>query len=300
MQFICRISFALVFASMSIGCGGKNTAVLLKMTNATPEALMASYDQMNALTASTPTRPGYLGMKVTSIYLGTTMSDGHVPSAATLWFHPDCLVPSGQGDGSTTLDGKKEAHIARCGIEKGGTASNTEHSTVDHQVMTYVDFARPTDEVNAQLAAQALSIKPGTYSYVGIAMSDPGNTAEGAQEDEDGEQTIGSVPSVKFWHSDMGGSLDATTKKPSLDSSARYKAQNIWYSAITPITIAEGDQVEFTISYDLSAAYWNGDDCSDIPIGVTGGYCHDTEINNKRHFIVLPTMTVTVEKKALQ
>jgi len=171
---------------------------------------------------------------------------------------------------------------------------------VDHQVQTYIDLARPTAEVNAQLAAQALKVRPGTYKYVGIAMADPRNTGTGDQTDEDGAQTLGQVPSVKLWHSSMGGALDATTKKPTLENSFRYKASQMWYSEITPITINEGDQVEFTLNYDLSNAYWNGDSCSDLPSGVTSYSQCSSSINGKVHFIVLPSMTVTVEKKELQ
>lgn len=284
--FVLGSAVALVLVN---GCGGGSDASgLLRVDNGTSSSRLSGR-------ASTPTAPGYLGMKITAIYLGSTVTDGHVPSEATLWFHPDCLVPAGEGDGSKTQDGTQEAHIARCGIEKGGTASNTEHSTVDHQVRTYIDLARPTSEVNAQLAAQALTIRPGTYSYVGIAMSDPGNTGEGEQQDEDGVQTLGQVPSVKFWAGPMGGALDSNNKPP-LGSSVRYKATQMWYSAITPVTVAAGDQLEFTLHYDLSQAYWNGNSCTDYPSGVTGGYCHTTQINGINHFIKLPEMTVTVQK----
>lgn len=278
---------ALIF--IGSGCGGGANGTV-KMENKTAQGLTL---QSHALTASARSAPGYLGMKIIAIYLGSTKTDGHVPSETTLWFHPDCLVPAGEGDGSKSASGK-EAHIARCGIEKGGTASNTEKSWVDHQVKSYINLARSTADVNAQLAAEALEIRPGTYKYVAVAMADPGNAAEGAQEDEDGVQTLGQVPSVKFWHSDMGGAL--SNGKPPLEYSARYKSTKVWVSDLAePLVVEAGDKVEFTLSYDLSQAYWNGASCADH-LDQTDYSCSQTPINEKSHFIQLPTLQVSVTK----
>lgn len=128
--------------------------------------------------------------------------------------------------------------IMHCDISAGVAEDS---APMDKIISSYFDFALPTEQVNAALNAQNRAVTPGTYKYARIEFC---------------KYNTGMVDNVKW------GSASVT---PAEEYRAGACTAN---SAVfdPPLTIADGDTVTVTLSYNLTGVVESstalGDNCA--------------------------------------
>ncbi len=286
---------SLLIAVMSVAmtsCGlfeDEFGAAKVEMENGTAASLTAAVSE-NGLTYSAPT---HLGVKLIAVYLSKDVrADGFGPNDNTIYIHPECLVPEGEGDGTKSVTSNKEAHIGRCDVEDGGISSNTEKDKIDLIAKNYLDLSASSESVNDEIAAQGFQVKLDTYRYVTITSGGGGGgQGVGEQVDSDGmTYPAGSMPTVKFWHDGMGGTASdmsgAVKFRHSFGAMAKFP---------DTLEVTEGSKVVVKVSYDLSKAYATGD-ASAVSESTKATFDNCTTVGEKIHCIKIPDMTATVEK----
>ncbi|MBM4381168.1 MAG: hypothetical protein FJ086_17990 [Deltaproteobacteria bacterium] len=142
----------------------------------------------------------------------------------------------------------------------------------------FFDLARPTAEVNAALNSQAAGAEAGTYRYIKIALL--------------GQQQGGNNTYVNTrW-------ADDTSSTPEQQYAS---IQTEWGAPFTtPLTIAAGDAILATLSYDLAAAVYRDSDAQEKVAGqglAQPGRADDCAgTGGSRICIEFPALTATAVK----
>jgi hypothetical protein len=223
-----RISSLLV-ATLAAGC---QTGATVKMSFENRSA------RGQALTLSSGGQtPTVFGIRMVVAYLAEDQDAdmNNVGNVGRIWVNPVC-----------------DPELRHCGIGAGAGAN---------RVTDYFDLALPSDEVNARLNAQGLTVEPGTYRLLRLDLAGP----QGAQDRD--------VPNMRYG---MAGGAPSEVRR-----------DNVYVVKLDPPLVLEsGDTVTMSLGYDIRDSYF-GDPALDEghpPEGTThqNWYCGDRASNPAR------------------
>jgi hypothetical protein len=189
-------------------CGGSATA-RLKLHDAT-QAKAAKVGAGPRAAA----RPSEVGYRMTAVYVAEEIdpaTGNNVGMTSMIWLAPEC------GDEIETCKPAGEAGPGP-------------------RVSTYFDFARGTDQVNAQLNSQDRPVTPGSYRYVRVEFC----------KIQPGEQPA--QPNVRWQVQGMAGPRAFSLAMCGVTSQPFDK----------PMLLAAGDAIEVTLDYDLDQMVVSG------------------------------------------
>jgi len=136
---------------------------------------------------------------------------------------------------------------------------------IDSNVNTFLELARDSAEVNKDLNSQSLPVLPGTYNYVKMDVCIGSASTETMKFQADG------MPAVQ---GAKNGTCGITSAK-----------------ATTPITIAEGESVTISLTYDLAGTVY------DYGVGMSkGDNCYFSADNSFRRCVNFPKITLSASK----
>lgn len=198
-------ALALVLAAACGGSGGAKPQASLKLTNDTPAGAIAPSSS--------------LGVKIVAVYL----AEDYDPYAretlgrsSLIWLNPEC-----GGD------------VAGCDVA-GAAAS-------PRAVTSFLELARPSVEVNADLRAGVHDVEAGTYRYARVEFCRVGPPD--------------AYPNVKWQGPGMSAPELFTGGECSRSSQA----------LAVPLTVADGAAVEIDLAYDLSRVLVSGTPSAELP-----------------------------------
>lgn len=206
--------------------------------------------------------PTSYGQKIWHISLRgkMTLADGtEMDAEAVIYGNPACSFPTAQVvQPHTDKPEDIEVLFEYIGIDN-----------VCRNVGDYLELAQDSADVNAELNAQKYPVPPGVWDRV--TLNSIGNDA--------GE------PLYKF---------QAGTMTEAVEVTGREAGGGITATLPTPLEIAEGDQVELAISYDLSSGIGFGAPGTSDVSGSSNCY---TDTPNNMEYCVNPVEIVPTAKK---
>lgn len=195
------------------------TALALVSLAACSSGASAKFELANTTAAARSAAPGVLPdgtslrLKIIAVYLAedvdpTTMDN--VGGTEMIWINPQC-----SGDiSSCNVDGFAEP--------AGGP-----------RITDYFDLARPTDQVNADLNSQAVTVSPGSYKYARLELC---KALDG--------QNQATVPTM-MW------------RGPGMTDERPFTSGDCGRTSLAfdpPLELAAGDSVQVTLGYDLGSS----------------------------------------------
>lgn len=138
---------------------------------------------------------------------------------------------------------------AQCDDDIGGCNVSGTASPAGPRVTEYFDFARPNDEVNAQLNSQGRSVPAGTYRYARIELC------------KSYDQTTLPTDPTLLWRAP--GMAD---EQPLITGDCGRTSLPF----DPPLELADNDTIEVTLGYDLASAIVAGPDVQQC----SGGHCY--------------------------
>jgi hypothetical protein len=222
MRVQLRLTLALALGAT--GCG-PSTAARLQFANQSPvsAALRLSTASAPLLADGTSLRIKMLSVSLAEDVDPVTLDN--VGTVSNVWINPQC----------------------------GGSADHCNVSGMDTgpgpEVTQYFDFARSSDEVNAELNAQHLPVDPASYKYVRLEFCRV-----------TGGQTVPTDPTLMWKAPGMAHELPFT--------SGDCGRTSLPFSP--PLEIKAGDKVTITLGYDLEQAIVVGAPAPDSRASIVG------------------------------
>jgi hypothetical protein len=215
-----------VIALALVGCGGASAR--LQMSNDTP--LARSQDALPDGRA--------LELKIIAAYLAADVDPvtmNNVGDTQMIWLNPQC---NGEIDG--------------CNID-GFTMP------AGPRITSYFDLARTTDEVNADLNSEDMTIASGSYKYARIELCKAY-----------GDANVPTVPALKW----AGPGMTAEQPLFSGDCGRTSLAFD------PPLVLGDGDSVSISLGYNLDAALVSGAPMAGTQYSLDG----DMDADGRPHF----------------
>lgn len=243
------VALALVAFSVSAGCGKKKK----EETGASGQARMGLSNSTSLAVTADPTYfpPTLFGVKITSVSL-STHSDTTQGSGSAIWINPDCPLielqdQKTEGEVTTVY---KYIGVGSCPIAN---------------VKTYLDIARSSDLVNADLNSQFLPILPNkTYNYAQISIC---------------VGTSDSGDNLKFQTAGMTAASEVRTGTCGF-ATAQFA---------TPVTVDGSTKIKVSLKYDLSRVVYDyGEGMSNAD------YCYFSDDSSVRRCAQIPDLTAEI------
>ncbi|HEY4177947.1 MAG TPA: hypothetical protein VGM90_13965 [Kofleriaceae bacterium] len=212
----------MAMVAATVGACTTGATVQLELANQTPIASARTTGGAQLLSDGTE-----LQLKILSVYLAEDVDPAtmnNIGNNAMIWIAPEC---------NGVVDTCNVAGLAQ---------------PPGPRVTTYFDLARPTAEVNAQLAAQVLPIDAGSYRYARIEMCKVV-----------GAETQPTIPTM-LW-AGPGIAEQSFTSGDCGRTSLPFDP---------PLAIAGGDTIAVTLGYDLGRAIVSGAPAPDSRFGIAG------------------------------
>jgi hypothetical protein len=247
-----RYSLSIILTSLlALGCGKKNNEV----TGSSGQARVG-FSNATALTLAdnaTYYAPTMFGVKLAGISLSTD-ADTTQGSGSAIWVHPDCTkveLEDSKTEGETVTKYKY--------IGMGTCLLST--------MKSYLDLARSSDLVNADLNSQHLPILPNkTYNYAHITI------CSGAADADPGAN-------LKFQSSGMSAASEVRTGTCGF-TTAKFA---------TPVAVTESTKIKVTLKYDLAKSIY------DYGAGMSqAAYCYFNSDSSVRRCAQIPTLSAEV------
>ncbi len=226
-SFMIMTCFTFAFACGDKKKNGAATYAKLAVAHSTAADLNLTGDSFT---------PSVLGLKLIDVRIMQELDSTQHP-APVIWYNPECGTAETTG---TEAGGKQYEYTQSpgCDLEK---------------ITEFFDFARTTDEVNADLNSQPNKVYPETYKYVSISWC------------------AGETPSDNIEFQADGMSSPAYVGTTSCGQRSA--------EAVPPIVIAEGETVTISLSYSIEGIVkdqgsgvgcWTSEDeattrCLDLP-----------------------------------
>ena len=163
----------------------------------------------------------------------------------------------------------------QCADDISGCNVSGEPLPAGPRVTDYFDFARPTDEVNAQLNSQGRSVPPGSYRYARLELCKSYDPSTLPSDPTLMWRAPGMTDEVPFTSGDCGRT--SLPFEPALE-------------------LADGDTVEVTLGYDLASAIIAGPNVQQCD----GAHCYRAcvEISGGRACMDFPDFAPSARKGA--
>lgn len=161
--------------------------------------------------------PSHYALKLLNVIVSPDEEGAQSGPAGLIWSNPGCPIQTT----SSEID------------EKTYDYDSVGNGCSDDSVATLFNFARPTDEVNAELNSQDHKILPGTYNYVQMTFC------------------IGGTQ----------GAYNAEFTADGMTEPYRLKSGQCGISSVAanpPIVVGEGESVTIALSYDLQNIIYEG------------------------------------------
>ncbi len=175
-----------------------------------------------------------LQLRIGAAYLAEDYQDGvgYIGESQVVFASPDCEIAAAEG-GAT-----EQPHLGKCSIDLG--YESTSGDTITSQPR-FIELARPTDQVLAELQPGRFGIRPGTYRFLSLDMAS--NAVSPPPSGTQDTVEPGSVMNIRFQSTGMDEPYEL--RDHSFTSVIEFP---------TPITIDADDEVEIEMQYNLARA----------------------------------------------
>ncbi len=217
--------FALA-AGISSACSkkeeGKAANAALALSNDTAATTLTTADCPEGHFAEQCFTPTRYALKLLNVIVSPDEQGAQSAPAGLIWSNPGCPIQTS----SSEID------------EKTFDYESVGDGCTDDSVATLFNFARPTEDVNAELNSQDHKILPGTYNYV----------------------------QMTFCIGGPQGTYNAEFTADGMTEPYQLKSGQCGISSIAadpPIVVGEGESVTIALSYDLQNVIYEGHSESD-------------------------------------